>query len=177
MIGETADCQNRTVQSNGREHNIDSRPIRESGIHNGTALIYHPVGLCHNLLNDILKLFSTFKCMVISEYLSVFFDKNTFRSVDHDLRHGLVLNDFLQNIKLADRVEQFPAEPFFFHKGEITVSPHQYNLLIDHFLNFPILHIPGKIHALQKMLTDVVFCSLISAHLPLPPFKCPKCYP
>ena len=141
LCGEFPYGHHRPVERHRVEDYVDSGAIRQPGIRNGHRLVDHAVGSSHDLLDHILQPAPGGEALVRPVNLPLFLHENVLRSVDHDLRDLLVLDQVLEQIQPAECIVQVPAQFRLFLKRNIPSVTLLVQHLKDQFCQFIVSYL------------------------------------
>ena len=115
--------------------------ILQPCIYNGRGYIDHPVDPAHNLLDDVFQLLRFLKPPFPYFCLSIAFYEYFPGTVDHDLRHGFVIHQFLQDIQPAEAVKQASSQPYPLLQRKIDSLPHITDSSVNPLQQLLIVHV------------------------------------
>ena len=98
--GELADGEERTVQSQRPDHRVDAGAVGESCIAKRLALVNAAADRAHDELDHIEELVLVDELYVREDDLAAHFDVDMVASVDHDLGHAVVADQWLDRPEL-----------------------------------------------------------------------------
>ena len=130
---------------------MKSVPIGQPRVHNWLRFVNRPVaGGCH-LLNNIQDPFFGTKISVITAYLPISFYKDTVHSVYHDLCDIRLLQQILQHIHPAQRLEQVLFQPAPLIQRQMLFFSASEHHLVNQILHLLIRHFPAQINSFQDL--------------------------
>ena len=167
LFGKTPDGNDRAVQGYRRQDDIDAVSVCQPCIHDRRGFIDYPVAGRYDLLDNVLKLLPGYKSPVCPGDLPCAFYENTVGPVDHDLCDRRVLDQLLEDVQPADRIEELLPHSLHVLEGQILLPFCPHDLLIDQAQYFTVLDTPGKIDSSENGIMDPVsdLCIAVSHRL------------
>lgn len=151
-FGKLSDRDDSPVQGNRRQYHVDTGAVRKTGIHDRIRLIDLTSSLTYDLLNNILQLFFIVKGLIQFGKFTCFFNKDIFRSVDHNLCNIIIFDNTVQNTETTNGTVYPFHDIHAFLDRDVFRTKFFHDHLLNHRLQVLITH-----HVQIKSFIDFLF--------------------
>jgi len=163
------DRHGRTFERDRGQDDIDAGAVLQPGIDDRRRFIDDPVHAGHDRLNDVLQPRPGLEFQRQLRNLAVLLDKNVPVAVHHDFRDRRIIDERLQNIEPAERIEYAPDQLSFFRRGQILQLPAAEHRPLDELHQLVVVQSRRDVQAgadLRPQLPEKLFI-----HIPSPRFR------